>query len=156
MREISKIMTFFLEGRSFGLALPSVIRVLRMMEVTPLPHAPEIVLGVFDVHGTVVPVVDLRQRFQIPKRDPGIDDQIILARTPRRQLALVADRVGDVETVRDMDWIPVESVLPNSRYVAGVVKRADGLILIHDLDTFLALDEERTLDIALAGGGNLP
>jgi purine-binding chemotaxis protein CheW len=46
--------------------------------------------------------------------------------------------------------VPVAAVLPRTDYVAGVVKRPDGLILIHDLDSFLSLDEEQTLDAALA------
>jgi purine-binding chemotaxis protein CheW len=64
-------------------------------------------------------------------------------------VALVIDAVIEVITLAEQDVIAGEKILPHLEYVAGVVKGADGLILIHDLDRFLSLDEEHALHDAI-------
>lgn len=144
------LVVFHLDDQRYALPLAAVQRVVRAVEVTPLPKAPDIVLGVVNVRGHVVPVVDLRRRFRLPARDIAPSDAFILARTPRRTVALVADAVGGVLESADDALVPAESVLPRLEYVEGIVKLRDGLILIHDPGKFLALDEEAALDAALA------
>ena len=123
---------------------------MRAVEITPLPKAPESVAGVLDFQGSVVPVFALRRRFGLPDREPRLDDQLILARTARRRVALVVDSVGGVVECAPGEMVRTETVLPGTAYVEGVMKSPDGLILIHDLDTFLSLDEERAIEVAMA------
>lgn len=125
---------------------------MRIVETTPLPKAPEIVLGVVNFQGRIVPVVNLRTRFKLPQRAVSLSDQLIVARTPRRTVALVADSVDGVVECSERQVSEVEAVVPGTEYVAGVVKLSDGLVLIHDLALFLSLDEERRLDAAMSNG----
>lgn len=151
MERPGQIIVFTLDDRLYGLRLSAVERVVRMVDVTPLPQAPDIVLGVIDVQGRIVPVVNLRRRFRLPERPASVHDQIILAHTARRPVALVADAVHGVRE----HTAPVKAaadILPGIEHVEGIVKLDDGLILIHNLDRFLSLDEERSLDRALSGG----
>ena len=67
MNSSVKIVLFTLDEQRYALALPSVDRVVRVVDVTPLPKAPAIVLGVVNIHGDIVPVYDLRKRFRLPK-----------------------------------------------------------------------------------------
>lgn len=144
-----KLVVFLLDERRFALRLASVERVLSIVEITPLPKAPETVLGVVDVQGTIIPVFDTRRRFRLPVRDVELTDQLLLARTSRRRVALVVDDVsGLIDHPTDAVITP-EQILPGLEYVAGVVKLPEGLVLIHDLDSFLSLDEEAALDRAL-------
>lgn len=148
-KQVHQLVVFTLDEQRYALYLSAVERVLRVVEVTPLPKAPEIVLGVINVQGDIVPVVNIRRRFCLPEREPNLNDHLILARTPKRRLALVADAAtGFVERPRE-EVIAADTILPGIEYVEGVAKLADGLILIHDLDKFLSLDEGKRLGLAM-------
>jgi purine-binding chemotaxis protein CheW len=144
-----QLVLFALDEQRFALALDSVERALRVVEVTPLPSAPPIVLGIINVQGDVVPVYDLRRRFGLLKREINLTDQLMIATTSRQTVALVVDSVSGVLEITEEEITPAENILPEIEYVQGVVKLQDGLVLIHDLDQFLSVDEQRTLDKAL-------
>lgn len=149
MNEKHPFLMFYLGPERYALEVDAVQSVVRAVEITPLPRAPDSVTGIINVRGQVVPVFNLRRRFRLPEREMQLDDHIILARTRRRGVALVVDAVGGVVEGAADDTVPAHAVLPGTEYVAGVVKRPDGLILIHDLNTFLSLDEEQALEAAL-------
>lgn len=143
-------LVFFLDEQRYALHLSVVEMVARMVHITPLPDAPDIVRGVVNVRGKVVPVVNLRQRFNLPKREILLTDWLIFARTDRRLVGLVADAVvGVVEGPKD-SVIPTDRILPATKYLHGIMKFQDGLILIQNLGEFLSLEEEKSLDLALA------
>ena len=146
-----QLVVFTLAKQRYGLPLSSVERAVRMVEITPLPKAPDIVLGVINVHGRLVPVVDVRRRFRLPEREISLTDQIIVATTRQRPVALVADTVEGVLACSQEQVVAAERILPAVEYVEGVVKLDDGMVLIHDLERFLSLDEETALDRALDG-----
>ena len=143
------LVLFALDDQRFALALSSVERVVRVVDVTPLPSAPPIVLGVINVMGDVVPVYDLRRRFHLPEREIDLADQLMIATTSRQTVALLVDLVSGVLEVAEDEIASAEKILPEIEYVHGVVKLPDGLVLIHDLDRFLSPEEERRLDQAL-------
>jgi len=145
------IVVFSLDEPRYALYLSSVERVVRAVEITPLPKAPEIVLGIIDVRGKVMPVLDIRKRFRLPARDMNLDDRFILARTARRRLALRVDSVAGVHELTEGEMVSAKRAPPFAQYLKGVAKVEENLVLIHDLDQFLSLDEERILDGALAG-----
>ncbi len=149
MRLSNQLVVFLLDEQRYALHLPVVERVVRAVEVTPLPKAPAIVLGVMNVQGRIIPVVNIRQRFRLPERDIGLSDQLIIAHTAKRPVALAADAVTGVVEISEQYIVSRETILPGLGYMTGAVKLDDGLVLIHDLDTFLSLDEEKALDEAL-------
>ncbi len=140
------------EGR-YALRLSAVERVLPAMEITAVPAAPEIVLGVVNVQERVVPVIDVRKRFGLRARDLGLSDVFVVARTRKRSVALLVDSVVDVLQRREGKAVAAEAIVPGLTYVDAVLKLQDGIALIHDLDTFLSLEEEHALDRAMAGNG---
>lgn len=149
MSQTAYLVVFALDEQRVALHLSAVERVVHAVEITRLPKSPDVVSGIINFQGQVVAVFDLRRRFRLPERELQLTDHIILARTAHRMVALVVDAVGAVVECADGETIPVDDVLPGTEYVVGVVKRPDGLILIHDLNTFLSLEEEQTLEAAL-------
>ena len=145
------VLEFSLDDLRYALPLSSVERVVRAALPTPLPKAPRIVLGVICVKGSIVPVVDLRSRFRMPAREMGCDDRLILARTPRRELAFAVDSVSGVREIAGEAIATAETALPFAEYLHGVAALDDGLVMISDLDRLLSLDEEGKLDAALSG-----
>ena len=149
MESHDQLVVFSLDDQRYGLPLWSVERAVRAVEITPLPKAPEIVLGVINVQGQLVPVVNLRRRFRLPERDILLSDQIIVAQTTNRLVALVVDSVLGVLTYSRREVVDADRIAPDVDYVEGIVKADDGMVLIHDLDKFLSLDEVEALARAL-------
>lgn len=139
------LLTFCLDSHCYALHLAAVERVVRMVSATPLPHAPEIVTGVINVHGQIIPVVDIRKRFRLPSREATSSDQIIIARTSTRPVALIADTTTGVLECAEQDFVAAEAIVPGTQYIDGVAKLRDGIVLIHDLGSLLSLDEDRAL-----------
>jgi len=149
MKKPNHLIVFVLDRQRYALQLSMVDRVVRMVAITPLPKVPDIVLGVVNVQGQVIPVINMRRRFSLPEREIVLTDQLVVAHTARRTVALVADAVLDVIASPAQSLIETEDILPKIEYVDGVIKLADGMILIHDLDSFLSLEEENSLDQVL-------
>lgn len=144
-----QLLVFRLKEQHFALPLATVERVIQAVAVTPLPGAPAVVLGVIDVAGRLLPVFDVRRRMSMPAREIDPADQFLIARTARRTVALVIDEARDVIDQEPSARVESAWTVPGIEHVQGVVKGEDGLVLIHDLERFLSLDEERTLDQAL-------
>ncbi|MBI5741830.1 MAG: purine-binding chemotaxis protein CheW [Nitrospirae bacterium] len=145
------LFIFKLEEQLYALRLASVERVFRIVEITALPKAPDVVFGVINVHGRIVPVMNVRKRFGLPERGPSLSDQLVLARTSRRSVALVAEGVQGIIEKNETDIIGREEIIPGIEHVEGVVKLEGGMVFIHDLDRFLSVEEEDTLDRAMEG-----
>jgi purine-binding chemotaxis protein CheW len=144
------IVLFALDEPRYALFLSAVERIVRVVEITPLPKAPEIVLGVINVQGRILPVLDIRKRFRLPAREMKPDDRFIIAQTARRQVALAVDSVAGVHELTDREMVSAKEALPFAQYLKGVAKLENNLVLIHDLDQFLSLDEEKALDATLS------
>jgi purine-binding chemotaxis protein CheW len=148
---------FTLDERLYGLRLVAVSKVVHAVEITPLPKAPPIVMGVINLAGRIIPVVNIRRRFRLPERELGLTDKLIVARASRpdadvdggRLLALAVDEVVGVRDLSEDGTIPAETILPGLEHLEGVAKTELGIVLIHDLGTFLSLEEESALGAVL-------
>jgi purine-binding chemotaxis protein CheW len=149
MNRLRKLVTFSLDDRKFALYVSAVQRIIRVVEVTPLPKAPDIVSGIINMQGQVIPVFDIRMRFHLPAREVQLNDELIIADTAKRTVALLVDSVNDVIETPEEKIIAAEQILPELEYVEGVMKTEGGMVLIHDLEKFLSLHEEKALDEAL-------
>lgn len=155
LAEAAPLFGFSLDDRMLALPLNVVIRALFAVEVTTLPSVPAIVAGIFSYHGMIVPLVDIRVRFGIPRKEILPSDRFILIRTPKRILAVVASNVTGV--LKPSGAVThAGDILVGARYISGVLPDVDRLIFIYDPDAFLSLEEENAIDTALAGAGGRP
>jgi len=146
----SHLLVFRLDEQQYALRLGSVERIIRAAAVTPLPKAPDIVLGILDIQGEVVPVINVRKRFRQPEKEIRPADHFIIAKARSLKVALVVDETHGVVEEDGTDLIAAaDDMLFETKYVAGVTRTRDGLVLIHDLDTFLSQGEEKVLLDAL-------
>jgi purine-binding chemotaxis protein CheW len=139
-------VVFGLDGQRFALRLSAVQRVVRAVAVTPLPGAPPVVLGAIDVAGSIVPVIDVRRRLSPASHEVRASDQFLIATTARRSVALLIDEAHGVIEHEPSAVVDAARIAPGLERFHGVVQLEDGLVLIHDLDAFLSLDEARALD----------
>ena len=145
----NQLVVFTLDNHRYALHLAVVERAVRMVEITPLPKAPEIVSGVINLQGRIVPVLNIRKRFRLPERKTNLSDQLLIARTARRTVALVVDAVCGVSDHATQETVVAPTIVPGLEYVTGVVKLEDGMLFIHNLDRFLSLEEEEALETAI-------
>jgi len=143
------LLVFTLSEQRCALALSDVERIVHVVEINPLPKAPEIVTGLINLQGRAIPVLNIRTLFNLPKVEIALSDQMIIAHTSSRTVAILVDNaVGVVDYGRE-DSIAAEELFPGIGYLKGVVKLKDGIAYIYDLDKFLSLDEEAMLDRVL-------
>ncbi len=153
-----EVLVFEVGGRRYGIAVAEVQEVVWAVTLVPLPRGPAIVEGVINVRGRVVPVLDFRARFRLPLKDLEHTDHLIVGWAGARLVAIRADRALGVVALEAAEIEDVGSLTVGVEYVAGVAKARDGLLLIHDLGTFLSQAEAEAVDGALreetrSGGG---
>ncbi len=141
LQETNEILCFTIENIRFAICLSCVDRVIRALEVTPVPNAPLVIMGVFDYHGSVVPVINMRHRLKMADQPVRINDVFILADTSRRKLALVADKADGIVKPTSNELIKATD-LDSGFEAKGVLRRDDGIILIYDIEQFLSAQEE--------------
>ena len=146
------MLIFTLDQQRFALRLAVVQRVIRAVAITHLPKAPEIVLGVLDLQGQVIPVINLRQRFRLPEREIRSSDQYVIARANALTVALAVDGAESVLDETGEAVIAPDQILNGMGFLEGVIRTEDGLVLIHDLATLLFPEERSLLAQALKGG----
>lgn len=142
-------VVFALGSNRYGLPLASVERVVRAAAVTPLPRAPEVVLGALDLQGRILPVFDLRHRFGLPPRAIDPADQFVIARTADREVALVVDVVHGLLSHPRKAVVASERLSPDLKHIQGVIPADDGMVLIQDLQKLLSEEEARALNEAM-------
>lgn len=147
-----RLVLLKVDGQAYALPLAAVNRIVRMVEVTPLPGAPDVVVGVINIQGEVVPVVSIRRRLGLAHRAVGVSDSLVVAHARARRLAIIAESVlGVVERPADA-VVSTGDIARGIQHIEGVLKTSDGLVLIQDLDRFFSAEEEKSLDLALERG----
>ena len=145
-----QLVVFRVDEQRFALPLSTVERLLRAVEITPVPDAPAIMLGAIDVHGRVLPVLDIRRRFRLPRRVLTPDHSFLIAHTSYGSIVLVVDEAEGVIERRDDEITPVASLpLAGNDQFPGVLTLDSGLALIQDLERFLSADETRAVRTAI-------
>ncbi len=149
-----QLVTFRVGGEEFGLDVFAVHEILRYQEPTPMPRAPEFVEGVLDVRGTLVPIVDLRRRFETPEVEYGEDTRIVVVDFNQERLGLVVDSVTEVLRAPETAVSPPPSYIRGlaAEFVRGIVRVGERLVILMDLDRILSSQER----IALAAAGSEP
>jgi purine-binding chemotaxis protein CheW len=138
-------VVFVLEGQRDALALEPGERLLRAVEITPLPESFGTVCGVINVQGTVIPVLDLRRRFGLPGREIDVRDQLLVVRSGQTLIALpVDDTVG---LVFEAEGEPLETGGDDSQhaYVSAVLPVGGDLVMVLDVAELLTPSELRAL-----------
>lgn len=139
-------LEFVLDGVRYALGADRVMEVSLRVRITPLAGAPGPVLGVVNYRGSAVAVLALRRRFGHAPRAALRDDHLIFVRGQQRVLGLLVDRV---EGLRAIEPEQVAATPASAPHLQAVVALPDGVLLIHDPDRALTVDEDRALTEAL-------
>jgi purine-binding chemotaxis protein CheW len=138
-----QFVTFILKDEVYGINVMQVQEVLRITEIAPVPGAPAYVLGIINLRGNVVTVIDTRTRFGLPSVETDDSSRIIVIESEKQVVGILVDAVAEVVELREseIDVAPNVGTEDSSRYIQGVATREEGLLILVDLNKLLT-DEE--------------
>jgi purine-binding chemotaxis protein CheW len=149
LKTTDQIVVFSLDELLYAIPLQNVLKVIHAVDVRNLPEAPEIISGIINLKGQIIPVADIRKRFGLPEHETLPDNHIIIADTGKRQIAIIVDLVTEVCDYSDLQTEHAQKPIPYAKNIKGVAKIGDDLVLIYNLNRFLSLNEEKVLEHAL-------
>ena len=136
-------VTFHLENEKYGIKVMQVQEVLRMTEIAPVPGAPHYVLGIINLRGNVVTVVDTRRRFGLPDVDNDDETRIVIIEANNNVVGILVDSVAEVVDLKmsEIETAPNVGNDESSKYIQGVSSRGEELLILVDVNKLLS-DEE--------------
>ena len=136
-------VTFCLENEKYGINVMQVQEVLRISEIAPVPGAPDYVLGIINLRGNVVTVIDTRKRFGLKPRELGDSTRIVIVEANEQVVGILVDSVAEVVDLKvsEIESAPNVGTEESSKFIQGVASQDDELLIIVDLNKLLT-DEE--------------
>ena len=146
-QEEKQLVVFDLDSESYGVDIGAVREIIRMQEITRVPRTPEFVEGVINLRGKVIPVVDLRKRFGLAVGEENKDNRIVVVDIGGQDIGVVVDAVTEVLRIPASAIEPPSSVITSadSEYLLGIVKLADKMIILLELESVLSEKEKDLL-----------
>ncbi|CAH0525220.1 chemotaxis protein CheW [Vibrio hippocampi] len=141
--EVLQWVTFQLEEETYGINVMQVREVLRYTEIAPVPGAPDYVLGIINLRGNVVTVIDTRARFGLMGGEITDNTRIIVIESERQVIGILVDSVAEVVYLRssEIDTTPSVGTDESSKFIQGVSNREGKLLILVDLNKLLSEDE---------------
>jgi purine-binding chemotaxis protein CheW len=138
-----QLVTFKLEEETYGVNVMQVQEVLRVTEIAPVPGAPHYVLGIINLRGNVVTVIDTRNRFGLNPADVTDNSRIVIIEGEGQVVGILVDSVAEVVELREseIDVAPNVGNEETARYIQGVHTRKGNLLIVVDINKLLS-DEE--------------
>lgn len=140
---ILRWVTFKLGEETYGINVMQVQEVLRMTEIAPVPGAPAYVLGIINLRGNVVTVLDTRTRFGLAPRDTDDASRIVIIETDGHIVGVLVDSVAEVVNLRDseIETAPNVGNHESARYIQGVFSRDGQILILVDVNKLLTSEE---------------
>jgi purine-binding chemotaxis protein CheW len=133
-----------------ALSLDYVSRAIRAVEFKELPGAPEIVTGIINIAGEVIPILNFRKRFKLENKPLAEEDKIIIVNSASLRLGFLVDDIIGLHPVSDKELKSAGDIIPGTdQIIEGVAVINKEVVIIHNLNKFLSLNEEKQLNKAL-------
>ena len=141
--EVLQWVTFKLENEIYGINVMQVQEVLRYSEIAPVPGAPLYVLGIINLRGNVVTVIDTRSRFGLESCDVTDNTRVVVIESEKQVIGILVDSVAEVVYLKasDIDVAPNVGNEESTQFIQGVSNRDGELLILVDLDKLLSDDE---------------
>jgi purine-binding chemotaxis protein CheW len=149
--EATRIVTFRLGSDLFAADISVVERVLKYSTPRSIPNVPDWIEGVIEYQGRVVPVIDLRRRFDLSATEIGPHTRMLVFATTGEWVAVIVDAVLDVRPLPDADLAEPPRLFRGlaGEYLRGLTRRGDELVLVLHADRLLSSHERLALQPAL-------
>ncbi|MCX6136017.1 MAG: chemotaxis protein CheW [Ignavibacteriales bacterium] len=145
--ELLQLVSFEIGSEEFGVDILKVQEIIRTLEVTRVPNAPEYVDGVINLRGKVIPIVDMRRRFGMDRKVQDKNTRIVVVELSGRTIGFIVDAVSEVLRIPKSVTEPPPSIVAgiNAEYITAVGKLEDRLLILLDLEKILTATETAEL-----------
>ncbi len=145
-------LTFSLAGEEYGVDILSVREIRGWSRVTRIPQTPRYLLGVLNLRGAIVPVMDLRMRFGLEREAYGDSTVVIIVAVAERLFGIVVDAVSDVADIElaAIKPVPDMGAIVDTRYLKGLATHVERMVMLLDVEKLMRPQDVETLDVALA------
>lgn len=136
-------VTFRLDNETYGINVMQVQEVLRYTEIAPVPGAPNYVLGIINLRGNVVTVIDTRERFGLPGADLNDNTRIVIIETEEQVVGILVDAVAEVVYLRqsEIEVAPNVGNEDSAKFIQGVCHKNEELLILVELEKMLTSEE---------------
>ncbi|MBV8579087.1 MAG: chemotaxis protein CheW [Candidatus Eremiobacteraeota bacterium] len=150
MSETIQVVSFKLGSEEYGVDIAQVQEINRMVAVTHVPRAPQFMEGVINLRGQLIPIIDLRTRFAMPRTEHTKNTRIVVTEIGTKRVGMVVDSVSEVLRlpVEQIEAAPEMITGVDTEYIRGVGKIEDRLIILLDLARIISGAEKRELEAA--------
>jgi purine-binding chemotaxis protein CheW len=147
--ELVQLVSFKIGVEEFGVDILKVQEINRMLEVTRVPNAPEHVEGVINLRGKVIPIINLRRRFGMERKERDKDTRIVVVELSGKVVGFVVDAVSEVLRIPRNVTEPPPSLVAGieAEYITAVGKLEDRLLILLDLEKVLSMEEKESLQM---------
>jgi purine-binding chemotaxis protein CheW len=145
--DTQQYLTFTLGNEEYGVPILTVQEIKGYVPATPIPRTPAYIKGVMDLRGIIMPVLDLRVKFGMPSAEYDQFTVIIVVKVKNKMLGLVVDAVSDVLSVKsgELQEAPEFGGQVDTRFIQGLAKAGEKLVVLLDLDQVLSEAEFTTV-----------
>jgi Chemotaxis signal transduction protein len=142
-----KYLTFWTDGQLFGVPIADVVQIIGIQEITPIPDSPAYAKGVINLRGSIIPVIDVRIRFNKPEGKYNERTCIIVTKIDESFIGFIVDSVDEVTTISDENISPAPRVSKDrtNAYLNGIGKVENKVVLL--LDTSKILNDEEIQEV---------
>ncbi|MDP4176477.1 MAG: chemotaxis protein CheW [Bacteroidota bacterium] len=147
MDSIIQLVGFTIGKEYYGIAIKSIKEINRMTEITKVPRAPQFIEGVINLRGNVIPVINLRTKVGMPKKEYDKETRIIIVELSGKTIGFIVDGVREVLRIPDnlLDPPPALAVGNKADYITSVAKLEDDLVILMDPEKLLTNEEVNKL-----------
>jgi purine-binding chemotaxis protein CheW len=140
---VSEWVTFRLEEEKYGINVMLVREVLKNTEIAPVPGSPSYVLGIINLRGNVVTVIDTRSRFGLPYREPDDNTRIVIIEREGQVVGMMVDSVAEVANLREseIEFAPNVGNDESAKYIQGVSNQDDELLILIELEKLFTKED---------------
>jgi purine-binding chemotaxis protein CheW len=146
--EVFQVVSFHLDREEYGVDISQVQEIIRLVDITHVPRAPHFIDGVINLRGQLIPIIDLRTRFEMPRIEPTKSTRIVVTELAGKRVGIVVDRVSEVVNIpiENIEAAPEIVAGAGTEYIRNVGKLGDRLIIMLDLAMVVTPQEKRQLE----------
>lgn len=149
--DLLQLVGFRLGNEEYGIDILKVQEINRIADITRIPQSPDFVEGVINLRGNVIPIIDLRKRFNMPEREHDRQTRIVVGEIDGRTVGLVVDAVSEVIRLPANTIEPAPKIVSKDQadYITGIGKLDDRLLMLLDIDKILTVsDKDKLFEMA--------
>ena len=138
-----RYLSFFVEDEQYGIEISHINEIIAMMKITHVPRTPAFVEGVINLRGSIIPIVDIRGKFGLEKKEHDMNTAIIINEVAGVNIGFIVDRVEDVLTFdeKDLNEPPKFGSHIDTSFIQSVAEVESSVILILDMEKVFEDDE---------------